>query len=112
MKGVFLLLFLVFTHYGNAQITDTISKKMFFSDSVTRSLSRPRVTAGFGFNTFNRAPIGTLQNATNVKVRLYWDPIYLKYVPFPVHTNYKETWFTKAASIAVEFLVPYKKIER
>ena len=115
MKIFFVILFSAFIEIASGQVTDTSKHlKKTSPDSVVRYFTIPIARYAFGFNTFNTNTNRDqlLPKTLDHKVRLYWDPVYLKLAPFPVQSNYKEGWLSGAATLAAQALFPYRKIER
>jgi hypothetical protein len=111
MKAYLVILTLAFVGSIHAQSRDTIlPKERRTPDSITRPsmMSAPRYP--FDFNTMRKYEVQP--KSSDHKIKLYWDPVYQRLVPFPINTSYKDTWFSNAANTAVQFLAPYKKVER
>jgi hypothetical protein len=112
MKILFFILVTTLANAATAQLIDSLKQRRALPDSMIRSSIIPNARYIFSSNLSNTINNQGLSKASERKVQLYWDPVYLKFVPFPIHPNAKETWFTNAATIAAQALFPYKKVER
>ncbi|GEO12081.1 hypothetical protein [Segetibacter aerophilus] len=111
MKAYLVILTSAFVGSIHAQSRDTtLPKERLTPDSIARPfiISSPRYA--FDFNTHKKYE--AQPKSPDQKIKLYWDPVYQRLVPFQIHTGYKDTWFSNAANTAVQFLTPYKKVER